>query len=354
MERAANDVRADAAPRRLVTLVRVVTMQTMMRGATLLAVLFALPVAAGAQGPAGDLGDPVTGQPAPRLSAPAPAVSGPAQRGATTERGNAGDGYAAVPEAPRYGQGLVPPPPGYQAGADPMEMEVANRLRALDGTWAALSTSGGPDIGNAVMSLVGAGLEIAIGSLLLEFGDPGLESMAAYLFVLGGTTVARTVIVEFILRPDPRGPAIEYMNMPVHPRSAALERLEYGETQLRALAERAWIARMVDGSLNIAGALAVVPAYLAPRNFTLASPLEAFIFIGPAFALISGIITLASTTALEQRWAAYDRMRTELRSRRATQEEAELLLAPVSGPSVAFDLSIDPQGGGVAFMRGTF
>lgn len=337
-------------------------MQTMMRGATLLAVLFALPVAAAAQrGPASNLGDPVTGQPVtghpvtgqaatgqPAPTLPAPRLSAPDASGQTD------DGYVSVPEAPGYGEGRVPAPPGYHAGGDPMEMEVANRLRALDGTWAALSTSGGPDIGNAVMSLIGAGLEIGIGALLLELGDSSVEPMAYYMFVLGGTTVARTVIVEFILRPDPRGPAIEYMNMPVHPQRASLERLEYGETQLRALAERAWIARMVDGSLNIAGALAVVPAYLAPRNFAIANPLEAFIFIGPAFALISGIITLASTTALEQRWAAYDRMRTELRARRATREEAELLLAPVAGPSFAFDLSIDPQGGGVAFMRGTF
>lgn len=231
---------------------------------------------------------------------------------------------------------------------------MANRLRALDATFATLSTSGGVDIGSAVMSLIGAGLEIGIGALLLELGDSSVESMAYYLFVLGGTTVVRSVLVEFILRPDPRGPALEYMNMPHAPRSAALERLEYGETQLHSLAERAWIARMVDGGLNIAGALAVVPAYLVPKNFEIDNPFEALIFIGPAFALVSGIITLASPTMLEQRWAAYDRMRKRLRSRGERHERAELPIAPVARPFIAFDVSLDPYGGGMGFIRGRF
>jgi hypothetical protein len=251
----------------------------------------------------------------------------------------------------------VPPPPGYRSetGGDPERIEIQNRLHTLDATFASLATTGGPDIGGAVMSLVGAGLEIGIGALLLELGDSTVDSMAAYMFVLGGTTIARTIVVEFILRPDARGPAIQYQNMPAHPWSAQLERLRWGENQLQSLAERAFIARMVDGSLNIAGALAVVPAYLAPKNFVMDNPLEAFIFIGPAFALISGIITLASPTTLEQRWAAYDRLRRELRERReAQEEEAELLLPPAVGPSLAFDLTLDPQGGGMAFMRGTF
>lgn len=330
----------------------VVTNQWTLRGALLLAALVALPAPAAAnEGPASSLGDPSSGQPPPvTLPAPElPEVEAPVE----WERGS-----SAVTEAPSYGgDQRVPPPPGYVPGTTrseaELELDVINRLRALDATYATLSTHGGPDIGSAVMSLIGAGISITIGALLLEFGDWTVESMAAYLFVLGGTSIARTVTVEFILRPDPRGPAIEYMNMPRAPRSAALERLEYGETQLRALAERAWIARMVDGGLNIAGALAVVPAYLAPKGFELHSPFEAFIFLGPAFSLVSGIITLASTTALERRWAAYDQMRTRLREQ-GDREAAELLRAPVAEPSMAFDVSLDPRGGGVAFMRGTF
>lgn len=319
----------------------------MVRGAALLAVLLALPgLAAAQQSPASSLGDPATGRAASPAPAPRPAEVAPRPPDAADS--------VAVPQAPGYGERAeVPPPPGYRGGGDDLETDVQNRLRILDATFATLSTTGGPDIGSAVMSLIGAGIEIGIGALLLEFGDSSVDSMAAYLFVLGGTTVARTVLVEFILRPDPRGPSIQYMNMPYAPRSAALERLEYGETQLRSLAERAWIARMVDGGLNIAGALAVVPAYLAPKNFEIANPLEAFIFIGPAFALISGIITLANKTNLERRWDAYDQMRRR-QSRRVSREEAELLIAPESGPSFAFDVSLDPYGGGMGFLRGTF
>jgi hypothetical protein len=308
------------------------------------------------QGPASRLGDPRTGTPsATQPPPPAPSRSG-------------------TPTAPRYDVDAeqVPLPPGYRergprAGEEVEERggpddepasttEVRNRIRALDATWATLGLSGGPNVGSAILSLVGGGIQIGLGALVLELGPPASD-FAPYFFVLGGTSILRTVLVEFVLRPDPRGAAIEYQNMPDATRAQAVARMRYGEQQLRGIAEQSMIMRMVDGGLNIASGLAVIPAYLVPRNFELVD-FEWLVLIGPAFAVVSGIITLASPTAAERRWEAYDAMRRRLEAQRgrgrATLELEELRMPTADGPSVGASLSVDPNGGGMAFLSGTF
>lgn len=304
---------------------------------------------AAAQGPASRLGDPQTGRPS--TVAPTPAPQGPAR----------------VATDPDY----IPPPPGarprlpddYRAGADryeeevdddgPPRLDLDNRLRALDVTWATLGAQGGPDIANAILSILGGGIEIALGALFLEFNPDAGEAMAAFFITLGAATVVRTVLVEFILRPDPRGPALEYQHMPNGTRAQRLRRLEYGEQQLASLAERSFIMRMVDGGINVAAAIAVVPAYLLARGpaFT---ELEALIFIGPAISLVTGIIRLASPTPAEQRWSAYQQMRQRMDERRERGEEAELAIPPPSGVELTYGLSIDPNGGAFATVGGLF
>ncbi len=299
-----------------------------------------------AQSAGSRLGNPVTGRPS-NTGTPAPAP--PAQ----------------VTTTPEY---EVPPPPG--AGYSPQQwgqyqaeeevepggiprLELDNRLRVLDVTWQTLGAQGGPDIANAILSILGGGIEIALGALFLEL-DPVMGGvMAPFFITLGATTVVRTSVVEFILRPDPRGPALQYQHMESGTRAQRLRRLEYGERALAELADRSLIMRVVDGSLNIGAALAVVPAYLLARGSAF-QPLEAFIFIGPAIALVTGIITLASPTAAEQRWQAYQQMRRRMEQARERGEEAELVLPPQPGVEMQYGLAFDPNGGGFATVGGTF
>ncbi len=305
---------------------------------------------AAAQGPASRLGDPQTGRPSdvapPEAPRHARVATDPAEVPPPPGAAREPDGYAPGP----YG--------GYAEEDDtsdggPPRLDLDNRLRALDVTWATLGSQGGPDIANAILSILGGGIEIALGALFLEL-DPSVgEVMAPFFITLGATTVVRTIVVEFILRPDPRGPALEYQHMPNGTRAQRLRRLEYGEQQLAALSERSLIMRVVDGSLSIAAALAVVPAYLLARGSAF-QPMEAFIFVGPAISLVTGIITLASPTAAEQRWAAYQQMRRRMDEARERGEEADLVAPPPAGVELGYGLAFDPNGGGMATITGTF
>lgn len=320
-----------------------------VRSVSVVALLAALAIPSGVSaqtGQAARLGDPRTGA---------------AEREVATEAGR-------VQTAPRYSvdeHEAVPLPPGYQPSDGegdealdedaPSVIEVRNRIRALDATWATLGLAGGPNIGSAILSLVGGGIQIALGALLLELGSTGAADFAPYFFVLGGTSIVRTILVEFVLRPDPRGVAIEYQNMPDATPSQALARMRYGEQQLRAIAEQSLIMRMVDGGLNIAAGLAVIPAYLVPRNFEL-NDFEWLVLIGPAFAVVSGIITMATPSAAERRWEAYDAMRRRLEQQRgrAAIDPEDLRMPAADGPSLSVGLSAAPNGGGMAFLGGTF
>lgn len=316
--------------------------------AAVLSTLAAAIPAQAQQGAASRLGDPTTGaparaRPAPRSQAgPEPDVPPPPEA-------------SALPQRPRgYGA------PRWQAEEEaepndggPPRLELDQRLRVLDVTWATLGSQGGPDFANAILSVLGGGIEIALGALFLEFSPDAGEVMAPFLITLGATTIVRTILTEFALRPDPRGPALEYQHMANGTRAQRLRRLEYGERQLAALAERSLVMRLVDGGLNIGAAVAVATIYLAARGDAI-QPLEAFIFIGPAISLVTGIITLASPTSVEQRWSAYQQMVRRMEEARERGEEAELTLPPAPGLELDYGIAFDPNGGGFATVTGRF
>jgi hypothetical protein len=309
-----------------------------------IALLAALVPAAGAAAQAGaGLGDPITGQPAPpRVEAPAePPARAPAE---AAEADGVDD--AAIPEPP----GAEPreaPPRSY--GVTAVDANLQQRLRALDSTWAALANTGGPQWFSGIGGIIGGGASIAIGAILLDIDTTGgANFIAPYLITLGATSVLRATLVDLILPPNPRPTAIRFANMPDGTQEQALERVRFGEEELEALAEYSMIVRIVDASLSIAGALAVVPAYLVPRDWTIVDPLEALIFIGPGLSLIFGVITLASPSGAEQRWDAYKDLRRRL-------EGGDTAALPrETGPTFSAGFSIDPRGGGAATLTGRF
>lgn len=209
------------------------------------------------------------------------------------------------------------PSPGYgTAGGvsygttEPLESSFQLRIRALESSFQTLGASG-PDYTGTVLSMVGGGLTIALAAVLYTQGAPW-DTLAPYYFVAGGVGVVRPAIIDFFLRPDARTPAIRFAHMPMRTEAERQERLRFGEHELESLAERSFITRVVDASINIAGALAVIPAFLIPNDWTIDNPIQAFIFLGPAIQLVGAIITLASQSGAEQRWDAYRRMRQGL------------------------------------------
>jgi len=244
--------------------------------------------------------------------------------------------------------GAVPAPPSYDGddsdeasdGSGVAQHHLADRLRALDATWASLGALG-VNYTNSVLGLVlGAG-QVVIGGVLLEVGG-GWEVMAPFFFVTGGVQIVRTILVDFVLRPNPQPIAIEYATMRAGTHAQQLARVRFGEEQLASIAEQSMILRFVDSGINVAGAAALVGAYLGLRNGSAPfEPVELIFFIGPAISTVVAVINLFNPTSAERRWDAYREMRD-----RQEREVATLDVEPV--------LTADPRGGGYVGLRGTF
>lgn len=267
------------------------------------------------------LGSPVTGAPAAEPSEP-PAAEPERDAPPPAEE-------LAIPEPPgshriteaeiRY---PIPSPEGAaRASEEPsvrIPSRITTRLRSLDANLQALSTRGGGNIVNAVLSLLTGGLAITLGALRPNPTD----ETSIYLYVYGGTAALRGAL-DFVLTPNAQGAAITYQHMPMTNAEEVRERLAYGETALAGLAEQSLIARVLDASLNLAAGVVVVPIFLAPKGFSIGDPLDYFVLIGAGVSIISGIITLASTSPAEQRWSAYQQLRERLREERREELERE-------------------------------
>ncbi len=263
----------------------------------------------------------------------------------------------------------VPPPPGADVGvraqaryplATPEQAarttireptiripsRITTRLRALDANLQSLSARGGGNIVNAVLSLLTGGLSITLGALRPNNTD----AMSIYLYVYGSTAAVRGAL-DFALTPNAQGAAITYQHMPMSTHEDVRERLAYGERALGGLAEQSLIARVLDASLNIAAGVAVVPIYLVPSNFEIVDPVGYFILIGAGVSIVSGIITLASTSIAEQRWGAYqelrERLATESREERQSRSDGEdqaALLIPRAETHFSLSAAPSPTG----------
>jgi len=253
------------------------------------------------------------------------------------------------------------PTPGSIAPEEPpirIPSRITTRLRSLDATLQALSARGGSNIVNAVPALLTGGLSITLGAVR---PNP-VDEMSIYLYVYGGVAAARGVL-DFALTPNAQSAAITYQHMPMTTREEVRDRLELGERALAGLAEQSLIARVLDASLNLAAGVAVVPIFAA-KNFAIGDPLDYFVLIGAGVSIVSGIITLASTSPAEQRWSAYRALRDRLREERREEQARErgrrrdadaarddevaaldaYLLRP-AGSSVRFGVAGAPSGG---------
>jgi hypothetical protein len=297
------------------------------------------------------------------------------------------DPSGAVPSPPpgSYEGVDVPPPPGAevdpaagirypgeepQARRRPMMTDagvripsgVATRLRALDSDFQVLAARGGGSIVDGVLSILTGGLTITIGILLAnEPAGPGGLNMSPYLFTYGGASVARGIL-SLVLVTNPSGPAITFAHMPMTTMEEVQARLEYGERELEGLADRTRLSRILDGSMNVAVGLAIIPIYLGPNNFEIRNTFDWFVLIGAGISAISGVITLLSSTEAERRWSAYEELRDRLAARGEDTRglgggelsELELELAPeMEGPSIV-PMATGYEGGGIVGVQGRF
>ena len=245
----------------------------------------------------------------------------------------------AVPDAYR---GDVPEPPSYGSPQTSLvDAQITDRLRMLDASWNVLGAQG-LNYTNAVLSLIVGAAQVVIGGVFLEIGAPW-DFIAPIFMVTGGVQVARTIVVAFILRPNPQPVALEYLGMRSGTREERLARLRFGEEQLERLADQSATLRYVDSGINVAGAGALVAAYFAMRDSSGLGdfdPVELIFFIGPAISLVMAVINLFTPSNAERRWDAYRQMRE-----RTGGDLVEL--APA--------ITVDPvNGGGWAGLNGRF
>ena len=182
----------------------------------------------------------------------------------------------------------------------------------------------------------------------------------------GITTLASSLVFFLVttssylikpVRPSDLASAIQYSHMSMANTSEVRARLRFGETQLDALADMARIARILDGSLNVAAGLAVIPIYLGPTNFAFANPFDYFVLIGAAISTVSGVITLFSSNEAERRQSAYHELRDRLLATpEGAEDDAALEAAGDGGHAavrVAPGVAVLP-GGGFASLSGSF
>lgn len=227
---------------------------------------------------------------------------------------------------------------------------VATRLRALDADLQILAARGGGSILDGVLMLVSTAATVTWGVLLDTSSPPGTTSYAAiYLYTYAAASASRAIL-SFALMTNPSAPAIRYSHMPMGTMHEVRERLRYGELQLDSLAEQARIGRILDGSINLAVGLAVIPAYLGPNNFQVPNPADWFVIVLAGVSTIMGVVTLVTNTEAERRESAYHELRDRvlatpegMADEDALEREAEASAS--SGVDVSPVLSLGPTGG---------
>jgi hypothetical protein len=252
---------------------------------------------------------------APRASArerseaspPADGVRGAPE--APASDGVEGDVAIPAPPAGAYG-GLAPPGPSASAGLR-LPSTISTRVRSLESDLAALAQRGSGYIVDGVVQLLSSGVSIAVGVLFLTAGSGTGDQMAAYLFSISGVGVARGLLTLF-LPVTPHESAVSYLHpTPLTGYREARDRLRAREGELHSLSDAAMVGRVVDGSLGIASAAAMIPLFAA-FGFRESDPYSYVMLLLAGVSVVTGAITLFSTSDAERRWSNYVELRDRL------------------------------------------
>jgi hypothetical protein len=221
-----------------------------------------------------------------------------------------------------------PTPQSVQAGvAGPhIDAVTATRLRVLNGDLQALAARSGNGILDGILGIVGGGLGITLG-IFSRDSDPFVST---YFYMWGAAGIARAII-DLALTPNVDNRALAFAHMPMRNSSEVDARLVYGETALEYIARRNRLARLLDGSINVAAGAAAIPLVVSADNLDKSDFYFYFVIIGSSLSLIGGIVTLATRSDAEKRWNAYQELRDNLTRNAERSVSWEFGGAPIYG-----------------------
>lgn len=285
--------------------------------------------------------------------------SGGVVSGGVVVGGAASGGGLVVPEG--YAPAVVPSP-GVYPGAprivteDPLHLPagIVTRLRALDADLQIVAAHGGSSILDIVMAFVLGGASIGVGIAFDEAVTGRPSPTSPYMYTLGAGLIARGIL-DLALATNPSEVATTYAHMPMRTHREVRERLLYGERELAHLAEMGAISRYLDGGLNIALGLLIVPVYLVPNGFREDDVGGYLVLLGAAISVTTGLISMFTVGEAERRWGAYSQLRDQLAATTdGADDDSELEEAAgddrrALGPSVTGRLGV----GGLS-LDGTF
>jgi hypothetical protein len=314
-----------------------------------LALLVGLTDAAVAQAQASALGNPY-GPGDHSATAPADTLSPAAT---VTPPSSAPPSYSdvAVPPAPGGGIYAAPRVPSVVADSPSVHIgtSIATRLRALDADLQILSARGGGSVIDGIMMIVMAGATAGWGAFMQVSAPPGVEPYQAYyLYLSAGVSITRAILT-FALMTNPSQAAIQYSHMPMTSEHDVRARLRFGEAQLDSLADSARLLRILDGSLNLAGGVAVLPFVFATGTFDTGNFANWGLLLLGGLQAVFGVVSLVSTTEAERRQSAYHELRDRLLSTPDGMQDEDDLDAAAGDTASRVDVqpivSIGSQGG---------
>jgi hypothetical protein len=235
---------------------------------------------------------------------------------------------AAVPQPSHAQDGTSLPAQGYPVpSATPGGVALPSRSlvlqRVLGSHLDALADHSGGRILDGTLELVLGGAFVGVGIFVKD------ELFRSLLFLTGGVSLGRG-LNQMIIAPDPSEQATAFQAMPTGSIAAARARLKYGEDVLAWAARRARTARLIDGTLTMAGAAGYVPLYWGlrranePRYRFGDDAVDYLTVVFSTVAFAAGLITTIRKSEAEQRQAAY----RELKDRFRAESPAEFAWLP--------------------------
>lgn len=224
--------------------------------------------------------------------------------------------------------GAYPAAQGYPVpslGGTPLPPRKAALMRMLDQDLERLAEQSDGRILDGTLQLVVGGAFVTIGVLIDD------QLFRAIVLLSGSVSIARGVNT-LAVAPDAEAPFLAFRGMPMFTPAEVEAKLRFGDAALAELAQRSRAARLVEGTLTMAGAAGYIPLYWGFRRAD--EPGYRFgddgtDYFGVAISAVvfaSGLVTVIRKSSAERRNKAYREFKRELYG---------LRLAPSFGPQHA-------------------
>ena len=237
----------------------------------------------------------------------------------------------------------VPPPPigplypgpanlgivlGDDEEAPRIPARIGTRLRVLGTDLDALASRSSGGLGSGVMSILTGGLSIALAQLIDQ------PAVRTFLYVFGTTSLIRGGL-ELTLSPDAESAALSFSHLPMRVPEEVMDRLRYGEQALADVASDSRRLRMLDGAVSIATGAITVPFLLLgpdnPKTDSKFDTLDLFVVVGAGVSVLSGVVSLLSSSEAEKRNEAYQNLKARLAKPPKTHAPPHLTISASPG-----------------------